>query len=405
MPDESITTWVFFRPPADQRRADAGDSRGTKTDLHRGVLSSDRATLGASHAPCVSEKDCRWPRSLGSSLSAEWPQADDDPKSSRMKSQPAIVSPMMTQLLHIASCCPFPIVSPLARQLENHLLHGTKPNVAALPRHIFYLPLSEIAPIHPRPNGASQGIPGQRLGCHIHNTFPALKGRPNRCHSLSPASTSTWFSAQKIAKPSSPTTSALIFTPTWQPFSKTLEPPPFSSIPSKTTSTSCSISGAPHPSAKPWKMSKSRHPNGLKPKVRNSRHSPGRLAMVPSPFRNPMSKPSANTLPINANTTARNPFRRNTDNSSNATGFHLMRSMFGIDRPLRPPLWGSDHGGTREPRALPWATLGCPFGAEDPRLKGAIHTSAIGAPHASPGQRPGSHAHNTFPALKGRPNR
>src|SRR5690606_2694859 len=47
------------------------------------------------------------------------------------------------------------------------------------------------------------------------------------------------------------------------------------------------------------------------------------------------------------------------------------------------PNWSVVH-----PRALPWTVVSCPFGAEEE----VASLSANGAPHGSPGQRPGSNA-------------
>jgi hypothetical protein len=62
-------------------------------------------------------------------------------------------------------------------------------------------------------------------------------------------------------------------------------------------------------------------------------------------------------------------------------------------------LWAAPLGlgcwDTGESRALPWATLGCAFGANIFRPEGAFHDS--------PGQRPGTDATHHSPALKGRP--
>ena len=60
-------------------------------------------------------------------------------------------------------------------------------------------------------------------------------------------------------------------------------------------------------------------------------------------------------------------------------------------------------GGRVGTRALPFANLGCPFGANDLCPNGAIDSSANGATHTSPGHRPGSSVPQTQPALKGRP--
>ncbi len=106
-------------------------------------------------------------------------------------------------------------------------------------------------------------------------------------------------------------------------------------------------------------------------------------------------------------------------------------------RAIGSPFQGSRPGGIEAspasfpiPRALPWAPLGCPFGA--PELAGDVPLSLVssnasgdrctgkvaglgktktgalrsaeGAAYVSPGQRPGLECRPTPQALKGRPN-
>ncbi len=397
--------------PANQRGADARDSCGAEADLHRGMLPADRAAFGPPHAACLPKGDSRWARSLGAYL-----------RFSDVERCPA-----MNQA----------IVAPLVRQLR--WTHHT--NI------IGQCKRTEERGFHQSsaPTGQSTPARGNAPGTSIPRTQPALKGRPNRCHSPSRAFTSIWCSVRRIANPASRTPFARNFTPTWRWFFKISVPHPFSSIPSKITSTSCSTSGAPHPSAKRSRMSKNHHPNGSKPRERNWQVLPGRAVTGPSPFPNPTSRRSGNTSQTSANIIGRRPFRRNSANSSNATGFHLMNGMSGIERQVRAPFQGSLIPMDPGPRALPWATFGCPVGAQDPSANDAIHPSANGAiypsandaihpsangaiypsandaihpsangssppsangaTYASPGQRPGFTASHPQPALKGRPNR
>ena len=184
------------------------------------------------------------------------------------------------------------------------------------------------------PNGAFQASPGQRPGKEPHPTSKALKGRPNLCRSLWPASTHTLFSARKTVNPSLPIPCVTHCMPTWLPFCKTFTAFRFSSTRWKITSISFSTWLEQLPSVKSSRMSKNPPPNGSKPKERNSSHLPGSQVTEPSPFPNQMWKLFANTLPTNANTTAQKHSKRNTGHSSNATISHLMNDTFGIDSAL-----------------------------------------------------------------------
>ena len=73
-----------------------------------------------------------------------------------------------------------------------------------------------------------------------------------------------------------------------------------------------------------------------------------------------------------------------------------MNGMCGIERCVGSRLSGLVAIVRPTSRALPWAGLACPFGAQI--------RSATGAAYASPGQRPGITRDHLFPALNGRPN-
>ena len=209
-----------------------------------------------------------------------------------------------------------------------------------------------------RPNGASQASPGQRPGKAPHPTSKALQGRPNRCPNPWPAFTSISSSAPRTANPSSPIPSAARCTPTWPWSCKTSTALPSSSIPSKTTLTCFSISPGPSPSAKSSRMLKNLPQNGLKPKARNSSRSHGNPDTEPSPFPNPMWKPSANTLPTNANTIERKRSRKNTGHFSNGTTSRSMNDTCGID-PVgsangAAQIFSTNGAALRQPGATPW---------------------------------------------------
>ena len=194
--------------------------------------------------------------------------------------------------------------------------------------------MSDLTDIVFSPNGAFQASPGQRPGKEPDPTSKALKGRPNLCRSLWPASTHTLFSVRKTVNPSLPIPCVTHCMPTWLPFCKTFTAFRFSSTRWKITSISFSTWLEQLPSVKLSRMSKNPLRNGSKPKERNSSHLPGSLVMEPSPFLNRMSKLSANTLPSNANTTAQKPSKKNTGHSSNATISLMMNGMCGIDSAL-----------------------------------------------------------------------
>jgi hypothetical protein len=211
--------------------------------------------------------------------------------------------------------------------------------------------MSDLTDIVFSPNGAFQASPGQRPGKEPHPTSKALKGRPNLCRSLWPASTHTLFSARKTVNPSLPIPCVTHCMPTWLPFCKTFIALPFSSTRWKITSISFSTWLEQLPSVKSSRMSKNPPPNGSKPKERNSSYLPGNQVTEPSLFPNRMSKLSASTLPSNANTTAQNPSKKNTGHSSNATISRMMNGMCGIDSTLGIRDKRTNGAVLRQPRA------------------------------------------------------
>ncbi len=255
------------------------------------------------------------------------------------------------------------------------------------------------------PNGAAHDSPGQRpgnrcipftnspngatnvsLGQRPRNPDPihtrALKGRSKPCRNPSPAFTCIWFSAPRTANPSSPIPFVVRCMPTWPPFFKTSAAIRSLSIPSKITSTFSSNSLAPCPSVRPWKTSKNPRPNGSRNRDRNFGPSHGNRDTVPSPFPNPTSKSCGNTSPINANTIERRPFKMNTGRFSNGTMLHSMNDTSGINPRFGSPRWGSGIFSKQRPRALPWATVDCPFGARDESNRrgraGIVHSDRRG---------------------------
>ena len=223
------------------------------------------------------------------------------------------------------------------------------------------------------PNGAPHASLGQRPRSETNQTSQALKGRHKPCLNHWLAFTSISFSAPKTGKILFPTRSAPHCTPTWRPSFKTSAAIRFSSIPWGTTCIFSSISHAPWPSAKPLRMLKNHPQNGSKPKVPGLAVSPGNRDTEHSPFPNPMWRRLGNTSPIRKSITGERHFKRNTESSWSDIRFHSMKNMFGIDPRFGPP------------RALPFAIVACPVGAED-----FNNPSPNGANHESPGQRPGN---------------
>ena len=301
-----------------------------------------------------------------------------------------------------------------------------------------------------RPEGALQDSPGQRPGHRATPPIQALKGRPNPCHNPSPISIFTSSSARKAVNRSSLTLFGPRFTPTWQLCYTTSVAHPCLSIRWRITSICSSIYPAPSPSARLLRMSKKPRPNGSRRKAQSSRVLPGRRATVHLPFQNPTLTPFVNTSPANGNTTTRNRFKKNTGSSLKNTALRLTNGMCGIERRVGSPFqglvflfapnpratpWaaisrpvGADGGASCSVdddvvacpvgedrgvfclagscgwmtipnlRALPWAVISRPFGADDvlSRPEGALQNSL--------GQRPGHRATPPIQALKGRPN-
>ena len=210
-----------------------------------------------------------------------------------------------------------------------------------------------------RPNPS----PGHRPGYSNRNPNPALKGRPIPCLNLSRVSTSILSSAPSTASTSLQTLCEIRCTPTWPPCCKTWAAILCSSTPWRIMFTFFLNFPAPYRSARRWKRSKNPLPNGLKHREMNLLALRGRQVMVPLPSVNPTLPPSANTLRTNRNTTAKKHFRRNTGCSLKGMGWCLMNDMSGIERQNRSPFQGCLILFVPVPRALPWAGISRPVGA------------------------------------------
>jgi len=313
---------------------------------------------------------------------------------------------------------------------------------------------------HPAPKARPNPSPGQRPGKQTPDNIQALKGRHNICHNPLRACISTSFSAPRTESGFCAIPFAHPSTHTWPRFFKTWAARHNSSIPWKTTPIFFLICRAPWPSVRWLKTSKNRHQSGSKRRDRNTPVLRGKEDTGPLPLANPTCRPFANTSPTSANIIVSKRFRKNTGRFWNAIESPLTNVTFGI----RTPLQGFEMLFVRQPRALalpralPWAVLGCPFGADGPAPKmrfgqnpgqtgghpsfhltprtrcnpspeqtvrpvspyeaptagpshspstgrhPAFHTAPKARPNPSPGQRPGKSAHNTERALKGRPN-
>ena len=230
----------------------------------------------------------------------------------------------------------------------------------ALPRAFMECPFGAetVAPTA-RPNPS----PGHRPGYSNRNPNPALKGRLIPCLNLSRVSTSILSSAPSTASNSLPMQYGIRCTPTWPPCSKTWAAILCSSTPWRIMFTFFLNFPAPYRSARRWKRSKNPLPNGLKRRGMNLLTLRGRQVMVPLPSVNPTLPPSANTLRTNRNTTAKKHFRRNTVCSLKGMGWCLMNDMSGIERQNGSPFQGCWILFVPFPRALPWAGISRPVGA------------------------------------------
>ena len=214
------------------------------------------------------------------------------------------------------------------------------------------------------PTAQPNPSPGQRPGYPNRNPNPALKGRPIPCLNLSRVSISILSSAPSTASTSSPMLCEIRCTPTWPPCSKTWAAILCSSTPWRIMFTCFLNFPAPYRSARRWKRSKNPLPNGLKHREMNLLALRGRQVMVPLPSVNPTLPPSANTLRTNRNTTAKKHFRRNTVCSLKGMGWCLMNDMSGIERQNGSPFQGCWILFVPVPRALPWAGISRPVGAD-----------------------------------------
>jgi hypothetical protein len=220
------------------------------------------------------------------------------------------------------------------------------------------------------PKGAVHASPGHRPGDKNAQQVQALKGRPNLCLNHSPGSTFTSSLARKIVMHLSWIRSANHCTATWRPFCKISAALRFSLTPSKITCISFSTLHEPLPSARPLKMLKSLRPNGSKHREQCFQHSRGNRVMALSRFPNRILKQFDVILQGSENITARKPSRKNTDNFWSDTASCSTNDMFGIRPPFQGSLFllvGKMGVLTLGSRALPFATLGCPFGASDDR--------------------------------------
>ena len=217
-----------------------------------------------------------------------------------------------------------------------------------------------------RANGATYDSPGQRPGKKTQLQIQALKGRSNRCHSPSPASTFTSFSAQRIASLSSTMQSGLRSTPTWPRCFKTSGVFQYSSTQWKATSICFSIYPARWQLAKRSRMLKNLRPTGSKPRKRDLGVLRGNQGMERLQFPNRTLIPSGNTSPVSASITATRRSRRNTANSSKGMVSPMTRDMYGIDfhdHNHWVALSGLKWINAMTPRALPWVGMDYPVGA------------------------------------------
>ncbi len=205
---------------------------------------------------------------------------------------------------------------------------------------------------------------GQRPGVSIHPITQALKGRRKPCRNRLHVSTFIWSSAPRTGNDSSRTRSGFHYTPIWLPCCKTLDAPRSLSIPSKIMHICSSTFPERCPSVKRSRMSRNRHPNGSRRRVRHFDFLPGNPAMVRSPFPNPILKPFGPISPNNRNIIADEPFRKSSGSFSTDTVLPSTSGMSGIRQRFRSPFQGSHALRPSIPRALPWAVIVRPVGAE-----------------------------------------
>ena len=210
----------------------------------------------------------------------------------------------------------------------------------------------KAADLLPAPTVRSKQAQGIALGDNP-KMIQALKGRPKPCHNHSPVFTSTSSSAPRIVNDSSPTISAILSMPTWQPSCKIGAVPRCSSILSKTMFTSCSIWHAPSPSAPRSRRSKKPRRNGSRPRAQRLPVSPGRPDMARLPYPSRTFQPCGITSPDNKSITGRSHSKTNTEPSWCDTELISMNDMSGINAPPWAAPSGLHSLSSARPRALP----------------------------------------------------
>ena len=210
----------------------------------------------------------------------------------------------------------------------------------------------KAADLLPAPTVRSKQAQGIALGDNP-KMIQALKGRPKPCHNHSPVCTSISSSAPRIVNDSSPTISAILSMPTWQPSCKIGAVPRCSSILSKTMFTSCSIWHAPSPSAPRSRRSKKPRRNGSRPRAQRLPVSPGRPDMARLPYPSRTFQPCGITSPDNKSITGRSHSKTNTEPSWCDTELISMNDMSGINAPPWAAPSGLHSLSSARPRALP----------------------------------------------------
>lgn len=123
------------------------------------------------------------------------------------------------------------------------------------------------------------------------------------------------------------------------------------------------LKGRPNP---PWlRRSKKPRQNGSRLRAQRFARSPGRPDMARLPYPNPTFQPCAITSPDNRSITGRSHSRTNTEPSWCDTELISMNDTSGIS--VSP--WAAHSGlhslSFARPRALPWAGMICPVGAQE----------------------------------------
>lgn len=224
--------------------------------------------------------------------------------------------------------------------------------------------VEKAADLLPAPTVRSKQAQGIALGDNP-KMIQALKGRPNPCHNHLPVFTSISSSVPRIVNDSSPAMSAILSMPTWQPSCKIGAVPRCSSILSKTMFTSCSIWHAPSLSAPRSKRSKKPRQNGSRRRAQHSPVSPGRPDMPRLPYPSPTFQPCGITSPDNKSITGRSHSKTNTEPSWCDTELISMNDTSGINASPWVAPSGLHSLSSARPRALPWAGVVGPVGAQE----------------------------------------